>query len=163
MTTLHPKYLETLKLYYEEEIEGEAYFFRMSERLDDPGHSAKMRLLGEVETYAAAAVKPLLDKYKLTPRPATELTASGRSQADAKPADWGLLLEEMRGTFPGYIDDFEALEAMAPAEDLAPLRTLTAHEIAAIAFLEREAKGDQSSTQPLVQYLKRFATNPAPG
>jgi len=159
MTTLHPKYLETLKLYYEEEVEGEAYFFRMAERFDDPDHSAKMRLLGEVETYAAAAVKPLLDKYKLTPRPVTELSTSGQAQADAKPANWGLLLEEMRITSPGYIDDFEALEAMAPAEDVAPLKTLTAHEIAAIAFLEREAKGDQNSTEPLLRYLKRFGIN----
>ena len=157
MTTLHPKYLETLKLYYEEEIEGEAYFFRLAERLDDPDHSAKMRLLGDVETYAAAAVKPLLDKHGLLPRPRAELTASGRTQADEKPADWLALLEDMRRTFPAYIDDFEALEAMAPVEDAVPLKTLTAHEIAAIAFLEREAKGDQNSTDPLLHYLRTGA------
>jgi len=60
--TLPPsaKYLETLQLYYEEEIEGEAYFAALAERLTDPEQRAKMQMMADVETYAAAAVHPLL-------------------------------------------------------------------------------------------------------
>lgn len=153
-TKKFPGYFETLTLYYEEEVEGEAYFDRLAERLQDPDHKEKMHLMARVENYAAKAVLPLLKKHGLTPRDASDLAASGRAQAEAKPAEWAVLIAEMRGTFPGYIDDFERLEAMAPLEDLALLKVLTAHEFAAIAFLEREAKGDPQSAEPMLQYLR---------
>ena len=34
--TPSPEYLKTLTLYYEEEVEGEAYFDRIAERLHEP-------------------------------------------------------------------------------------------------------------------------------
>ena len=65
MTKASQKYLDTLKLYYEEEVEGEAYFAALAERLTDPDEKRKMQMMADVETFAAAAVKPLLDKYRL--------------------------------------------------------------------------------------------------
>jgi len=56
-------------------------------------------------------------------------------------------------SFPAYIDEFEALEALAPAADRAALQRLTEHEHAAIAFLRRERAGDPASTEPLHAYL----------
>ena len=148
------KYLETLKLYYEEEIEGEAYFAAIAARLDDPAQREKMRLMAEVETFAAASVRPLLDKYGLQPRPAEGLRASGRGQAERDRRDWPGLIEGMRQSFPAYMDDFHRLESMAPPEDLPRLRVLTAHETAAIAFLEAEAKGEADSAAPMRRYLE---------
>ncbi|MEM6618088.1 MAG: hypothetical protein AAF631_02165 [Pseudomonadota bacterium] len=146
-------YLRTLTVYYEEEVEGEAYFHALAERLSDPDQAAKMRLLGDVETYAAEAVRPLIDKYGLTPKSAADLQASGRAAAAAQAADWDAVIGEWRRTFPGYIDDFEGLKAMAPPEDLSPLKILTDHEHAAIAFLEAEVAGQPDPAAPLRHYL----------
>lgn len=152
----HPsaEYLKTLTRYYEEEIEGEAYFHAIADRLSDPDQRAKMRLMAEVETYAAAAVRPLIDKYALTPEAPEKLHDSARADAARDTRDWPALVAEMRKTFPGYIDDFKGLEAMAPPEDVALLKILTDHEHAAIDFLEREAAGDPASAAPMQHYLE---------
>ncbi|MEM7190794.1 MAG: hypothetical protein AAF439_14390, partial [Pseudomonadota bacterium] len=147
------KYRETLTLYYEEEIQGEAYFDTMAERMDDPDHAQKMRLMADVERRAAAHVRPLLARHGLEPRPADTLLAEGRDEAEADSKDWDTLIAQMRRTFPGYITDFLRLEAMAPIDDRGPLACLTAHETAAIEFLEREAAGRSDSTEPLMHYI----------
>jgi dimethylamine/trimethylamine dehydrogenase len=154
MSDLNPGYLATLLRYYEEEIEGEAYFGALADRRTDPAESEGMHLLAEVETYAAAAVAPLLRKYDLYPASTEALHARGRAQAAAAPEAWAALIDSMRESFPGFIDDFERLALLAPAEDMPPLKVLTDHEHAAIAYLEREARGDPDSVQPLRHYLK---------
>lgn len=154
MTRPDQTYLKTLLRYYEEEIEGEAYFAAIAGRLSDAGEKRKMQLLADVETHAAAAVKPLLDKYGLTPAPHADLHAAGRRQAADSPGDFTHFIAEWRKTFPGFIDEFEGLEAMAPPEDLPALKILTAHEVAAIAFLEKEAAGEPDSTAPMQHYIE---------
>jgi len=155
MTDPMRKYLDTLLLYYEEEIMGEAYFRAFAERLRDEQQALKMHLLADVERHAANAVVPLLTRYGLTPRSEESLFALGRSQAEQRLIDRDSALADMRRTFPGYVADFEALEAMAPPEDLPALQFLTEHEHAAIAFLEREWHQPQALTgaQPLTTYL----------
>jgi len=154
MTEVTQEYLDTLKLYYEEEVEGEAYFGALAERLDDPEEKRKMQMMADVETYAAASVKPLLDKHGLTARAAADLHASGRASAAKATGSFAHFMAEWRKSFPDYMDDFEALEAMTPPEDLPLLKVLTNHEIAAIEFLEREAKGAANSTAPMQHYLE---------
>lgn len=154
MNTLHPDYLATLTLYYEEEVEGEAYFAALADRLGDPEERRKMQMMADVETHAAAAVRPLLEKYALSPRNREDLHASGRASAAKAKGDFAGFMAAWRKSFPAYMDDFNRLETMAPPEDLPRLKVLTNHEIAAIEFLEREAKGDPDSTAPMVHYLK---------
>ena len=146
-------YEETLVLYYEEEVEGEAYFLEWANAFDTPDHKAKMGLMGEVERHAAAAIRPLLEKYGLTPRPRADLVASGISGARQATRDWDAAIAEMTETFPGYIEDFERLEAMAPPEDRAVLNFLTEHEVAAIRFLALEKTDPAHSATPLQDYL----------
>ena len=85
MTKADQTYLDTLLRYYEEEIEGEAYFAAIAERLEDPEQKRKMQMLADVETYAAAAVQPLLEKYALPTAPAIS-RISWPSGAKAFPA-----------------------------------------------------------------------------
>ena len=148
------KYLETLVQYYEEEIEGEAYFAAIADRLDDPEERRKMQMMADVETYAAASVRPLIDKYGLTPRPAADLHASGRAGAENAKGDFAQFMAEWLKSFPAYMDDFHGLEALAPEQDLPLLKVLTNHETAAIDFLEREARGEADSTRPMERYLE---------
>jgi len=147
-------YLDTVLLYYEEEIEGETFFAALADHLTTPEHKAKMATLAEIESYTAQAMQPLLEKYALKPRATDMLHANGRRQAEDLPRDWPGLINHMRETFPAYITAFERLEAMAPPEDLPALRVATAHEIAAVSFLEREAEGDPDSIAPLREFLK---------
>jgi dimethylamine/trimethylamine dehydrogenase len=79
--------------------------------------------------------------------------AEGTAQAETTLVDWDGALAEMRRTFPGYVANFEALEAMAPAQDLRALQFLTEHERAAIAFLELELSNPKVSMEPLTIYL----------
>ena len=56
------KYLKTLLSYYEEEIEGEAYFYGLADHFKEQG---KLTVLARVERRAAESVVPLLENYKL--------------------------------------------------------------------------------------------------
>ncbi|MEL6480595.1 MAG: FAD-dependent oxidoreductase, partial [Pseudomonadota bacterium] len=147
------RYLDTLLQYYEEEIIGEAYFDAMAARFSAPEKVEKMRLLAEVERRAAAHVRPLIERHRLTPRPEDTLHAAGRAEAAAESGDWEALLANMRRSYPGYVDDFTRLEAMAPAADRPALARLTEHEVAAIAFLEAETEKAGDSTAPLRDYI----------
>jgi hypothetical protein len=62
-------YLDTLLQYYEEEVQGEAYFNGIADRLSEPDHQAKMQLMAKVEKFVAAVVLPLVRKYDLKPEP----------------------------------------------------------------------------------------------
>ena len=146
-------YLDTLQLYYEEEIEGEAYFARLSERFDNPDHKHKLDLLAQVERPAAAGVAPLITKYALTARPAEDLIESGHADADTTLLVWDTLISEMQESYKGYLAAFEALEAMGPDEDRARLSFLTEHEVAAIKFLDLETTDPEISAAPLEAYL----------
>ena len=152
------KYLDTLLLYYEEEVEGEAYFQALAEMAERPDHRNKLHLLARVEHHAASVTLPLIHKYGLTPRSDAILFQSGQDQARTVEKSWDDLLADMAETFPGYIDDFLRLEAMTPREDLPRLKLLTAHETAAIEFLDLEMSGARDSVKPLIAYLEKDIT-----
>jgi len=153
VAAVQPKYLETLLQYYEEEIAGEAWYRGLAERLFDPGQKTAMLLLAAVERHTAALIRPLIAKYGLTPRSDQELEALGRDDAEAGPQDWDGMIADMRRTFPAYLPMFRALEAAAPSEDRRRLALLTAHEEAAIAFLEATATDAKDPTEPLLAFL----------
>lgn len=159
MTRPDQTYLDTLLLYYEEEIEGEAYFAELARIFSTPEQRKRLTLLAEVERHAAQGVAPLIARYGLTPRSDAILTQSGHGQAQRAPATWASLLDEMNRTYPGYLAAFEALEAIGPAEDQARLRFLTQHEVAALDYLALENEGVADSYAPLERYL---ASVPAP-
>ncbi|MEO0750833.1 MAG: hypothetical protein AAFY25_03450 [Pseudomonadota bacterium] len=150
-------YLDTLVQYYEEEVEGEAYFAEAAKAYDDPLVREKLDLLAECERHAAEAVEPLVRKYGLTPKSAVDLQESGRKDAQGTEVNWAKMVAGMNETYPGYLDDFKGLEALGPPEDQQRLNFLTEHEVAAIAFLRLEAVDPTNSVGPLKQYL---ATDP---
>ncbi|MEM7598241.1 MAG: hypothetical protein AAF382_11135 [Pseudomonadota bacterium] len=150
-------YFDTLVQYYEEEVEGEAYFAEAAKAYKDSLVREKLELLAACERHAAMAVEPLIRKYGLTPKDAGALHESGRKDAQNTPVDWAKMVDGMNATYPGYVDDFKGLEALGPAEDQQRLNFLTEHEIAAIAFLRLEAVDPKTSMAPLKAYL---ATDP---
>ena len=152
-------YHETLLLYYEEEVMGVAYFRGLADQIGGDGVREKFELLAAVERRAAEVTRPLLDKHGLAPRGEAELAALGRSHvARHQNLSWPEFVAYMAERYPAYVDMFEALERMAPADDRPALEVLTRHEVAAIDFAKRELAGDADSTAPLRAYID----SPAP-
>ena len=147
-------YKTTLLQYFEEEIMGEAYFYGLTSTFDEPDQREKLILLANVERRAAEAVRPLLEKHGLEPRPDADLGYSGQGWTEASgQSDWRAFITDMSVRYVGYVDDFEKLEQMAPSGDLPALKILTAHEVAAIEFANLELAGDRDSAAPLRRYL----------
>jgi len=144
-------YLDTLLRYYEEEISGEAYFYGLLEAF---GESEKVTLLARMERSAGQSIEPLLEKYALGPVNEKQLKDLGESEVSRHQGlSWHQFMTHIAERYPLYLDEFHALEAMAPAEDLPLLQRLTEHEIVVIEFAERELSGRPDSMQPLEQYL----------
>jgi dimethylamine/trimethylamine dehydrogenase len=144
-------YLTTLLRYYEEEIAGEAYFYALADHFHE---KEKTILLARVERRAAESIQPLLAKYGLEPRSESILNREGRNFLDRhKSCSWPEFMAYIVDRYPGYVDDFRALEQMAPIADLPALNTLTDHEIRVIDFARKEITGDPQSLVPLHEYL----------
>ncbi len=150
--TVDARYLLTLQEYYEEEVSGEAWYRALAD-LFEGARRNKMLRLAEVEGHTAQIVRPLIDAYGLAPKASSALQEEGRKAAQSGPQEWDALLDQMRADFPQYIDDFKALEAMAPPQDRAILKRMTEHEVVAIEFLALEAAGDPQSTALLDAFL----------
>ena len=145
------KYLKTLLSYYEEEIEGEAYFYGLVDHFEE---QEKLTVLARVERHAASSVVPLLEKYDLVPRDESELKTRGESYVGRHASfDWLEFMTYIVKRYPDYLEDFTVLKIMAPEEDLCALNILTDHEVAAIEFAKRELAGDPDSLAPLYDYL----------
>jgi dimethylamine/trimethylamine dehydrogenase len=148
------EYLVTLLRYFEEEIMGEAYFYGLAEQFDKSHEREKLSLLAQVERRAAEAVRPLLEKHGLAPRADSELKPIGEAWIEQRRfANWDALMTDMSVRYRVYVDDFEALEAIAPGEDRQALNVLTEHEVVTIEFAEMEVAGDSDSLAPIRRYL----------
>ena len=148
-------YEDVLLQYFEEEVAGEAYFHGLAEHFSEPGASDKLHLLAEVERCAANSVRPLLAKHGLRQRDDAVLIAEGKSHvARHQDLSWQEMVTYMATRYPGYIDDFEGLEAMAPEEDLPALKILTEHEHVAIDFANQELAGKDDTSAILRRYIE---------
>jgi dimethylamine/trimethylamine dehydrogenase len=146
-------YLDTLLRYYEEEIEGEAYFYGLAEHFKE---REKTRLLARVERHSIAMIEPLLQKYSLQSRDEATLALEGRRHVESHQSyAWPQFMRHIIERYPGYLDDFKALERMAPTADLPALQHLTEHEVVVIDFAKKELAGDADSCVPLLDYLDR--------
>lgn len=156
-------YRKTLLDYYEEEIMGEAYFDALAEHFDGEGERDKLRLLARVERRAAEVVAPLLHKHGLKARDEPVLKLLGEADvATHQDYGWQELMAYMVERFPGYIDEFEALERLAPEADLPALKLLTRHEVVTIEFAGKEVAGEADSTAPLRRYLEQGMVGTGP-
>ena len=149
-------YLKTLLEYYEEEVMGAAYFHGLAGQIGGAAERGKLLLLAEVERRAAEVVRPLLDRHGLAPRDAVALEALGAADVEQhRRYGWMEFMAHMAASYPAYVEEFEALERLAPEADLPALKLLTDHEIVTIDFANKEIAGDPDSLAPLREYLDR--------
>lgn len=147
------EYLKTLLRYYEEEVSGEYYFRGLAAYFDE---KEKLILLAMVERRAAESVCSLIKKYRLTPKSNQQLKQEGQGHVLLHESyTWSEFIEYIIKRYPGYLNDFANLKAMAPEDDWPQLDVLTQHEVAAIEFAQKEHANDPESIQPLLTYLQQ--------
>ena len=147
-------YLETLLKYYEDEVMGVAYFYGLADHIGGAVEREKFALLAEVERRAADVVRPLLEKHGLIPRHESVLKALGEAHVERhRHYTWMEMMAYMVARYPAYLDEFEALERLAPKDDIPALKRLTHHEVLAIDFAKKEIALDPDSTASLREYL----------
>ena len=112
-------------------------------------------LLAEVEQRTWKILHPLVIRHELKPGDGAKLAVRGVILAEESAfRRWRDLLQNMTTRYPGFIENFKRLEAAGPDEDKNALRALVEHEIALLAFAERETRGQTNSLSPVRQYLK---------
>ncbi len=149
-------YRERLLSYYEDEIIGEAYFYRLASHFGGAGEREKLAQLADVEGRAAETVRPLLEIHGLVPRDVSVLIPLGEADAERHQRyNWADPMAYMAAKYPAYLEEFEELEHLAPEDDLPALKLLTHHEVVVIDFANKEIAGDPDSLTPIRQYLEQ--------
>ena len=150
---LFEDYNAALLLFAEEEISGEAYFARLAS-FHSGRQSHALLLLARMESVVASAARTLLVRHGLATADASALRGAGQAEADAKAGTpWRDLVAEMTADFPAFVEEFEQVERLAPADERAVVRIFTKHEVAALEFARLEAGGNVDSLAPLERFL----------
>jgi hypothetical protein len=146
-------YEEGLRISYEEEVAGEAYFAELAGKHQAENRCALL-LLAEMEQVTARMIAPLLLRHGIAVAEDAELRAQGVAEARAKSSTaWPDLIARMAGTYQCFVDEFIAIEAMAPPEDVPTLGVLVAHEQAMLSFAIMHQRGDSDCLAPLTSFL----------
>jgi dimethylamine/trimethylamine dehydrogenase len=139
-------YAQGLLAAYEDEVSGEAYFGGLADHFPVETQRDKLALLAEVERHTAGVLLPLVERHGLAPSPVPVLHELGRTEAAAwHGGGWPGLMQEMAGDYQVYVEEFRALERMAPDDDRPALARLTRHELLIIGFAEKELAGSADS------------------
>ena len=148
-------YRSSLLLCLEEECAGEAFFAALAERHEGRERQALL-LMAQIERAMTEALRPLVERHRLTPAPVAALHAEGAREARALQAiAWRDFLEHMARDYPAYLGEFEAIARLGPAEDQEVFQLLLDHEVAFIDFAERDLAGDPDSHRALESFLGR--------
>jgi cytochrome P450 len=140
---------------YRGEILGEALFALSAEREDEPGRVQKWRLLERLERHVKQRLRPVLEGRGLPTGEHASSVEEGRKLAVAlSHTPWRARMEAIAAGVRGYVEEFRAAEAAAPADLRELARFVLGHEQALLEFFEREGAGDgDTSAKPVAAFL----------
>ncbi len=142
----------------EDVIVGEAYFGALAAAADSDAARAKLSLLVHVEWHTSQTLAVTVAQLGGQRRGRDDLLAIGRSEAlDLDGYDWTKLIDLFCRDFPKYVDDYNQLAGIAPAEHAGAARLLADHEFAIVEFAEAERAGTAGSERFLTAYLDQAA------
>jgi arsenate reductase len=131
------KYTSGVLAAYEDEVAGAAYFDALAAVY--PQKAAFFTKCAALERATASRLEELIRKYHLQPQSQAELAERGRRNTRAEGnLQWRKLMQQSIRSYPRYVEEFRALEAIGPAEDQPVLAALTAHEVQLIDWLREE-------------------------
>lgn len=122
---------------YEDEIAGAAYFDGLAAAY--PQHSAFLEKCAALERATASQLNALIRKYQMIPQSQQTLEVRGATYARKDSAgEWQALMQRSIDSYPRYVTEFKALEAIGPPEDQPILAALTEHELQLIEWMRAE-------------------------
>lgn len=150
-----PSFADGLRISYEEEISGEAFFTALA-GYQSPANRDILLMFAAMERITTSAISPLVEKHAIAARDADDLRREGIAEARALSGkDWPALVASMIETYPVFVDEFRAIKALAPVEDRDGIDILIEHEQAMLSFAERQQQGDSDCTRPLLDFIAR--------
>ncbi len=153
MTKTPGDYRTALTEAIEGEIAGEAYFEAMAGHHEGSSR-ASLRLMADMERSVALALTPLVARYGLQIADRSALCHGGhqRGLEDGRMA-WPDFLKQVSPGYQVYVDEFEQVTAMAPAEERELVHLLVEHEIAFMDFARAGQAGDPDCQGFLTRFI----------
>ena len=148
-------FAEGLRVSYEEEVSGEAFFAELAEH-QTPANRHILLIFADMEQITSTSIKYLLKKHNIDVSSETELRRDGIAEArKVSSSDWAFLVASMIEDYPSYIEEFRSLKRLAPVADRNAINVLIEHEQAMLDFAILHEQGASDSTEPLVQFVTR--------
>jgi hypothetical protein len=141
---------------YQGEIAGQALYGAAAAATGEPERREKLRALAQLELETAERLRPIVERLGGHSEEEDALREAGSKLAESlfSDADWPASMGRYAAMIEPYVRKFEALEAVAPAEDAEVMAYLVAHEQAQVTFATREAKGDaERALEPVLALL----------
>jgi dimethylamine/trimethylamine dehydrogenase len=152
---IFPDYASALLIAYEEEVSGEGYFAGLADQFTGRPREALL-LMARVERVTASALRQLIVNHGLSTEAEAVLLARGRAQAEMQRGiTWESLTASMAEDYPVFMEEFGQLSQLAPETERERTLMASEHELALIAFAQREVSGDPGSLTTLEQFLSR--------
>jgi hypothetical protein len=138
---------------YQGEVLGEALFGAIADRLDDPEHAGKMRVLATLELRTKEAVAPALERAGISTAPDAEMLGVAEAlAADSEKSTWTDIMAATVSVTSQFIPLYRRIGELSPAEsETADL--LVAHEVALRAFALAELAGESVTSLDPVHAL----------
>ena len=155
MTRHFTNYIETLNLFYEEELNGLGYFEELATFFNNNQKKA-LKLMEEIEVIVVNHLQPLIKKYKLQKNKAeiNYFIVEGKKEAKLKKGMvWKEFLASIIKTYPSYMDEFEQIINLAPYSDKEFLKLLYEHERVFIDFAQKDIESNPTSLSLLERFI----------
>jgi len=152
-------YAKGVRLAYCGEVRGAITFAEMAEQETDPGAREMWRLVAAVEALTRDRLAPLAERLHGRLDEAIETAhAEGLARAaDRRGVAWREIAEAYVPHLPVFLERFEALETLAPAEDRGAIAQLTEHSRAFGDCIRTWLDGDaEGARRHLQRYLDRY-------
>ena len=150
-------FAEGLRVSFEEEISGEAFFTELAE-YQSPANRRILLIFADMERITYTAIRHLLSKHRIDVSDDMELRRNGISEAKKiSRSEWASIVASMIEDYPQYIEEFRSLRVLAPAADRDAVDILIEHEQAMLDFAILNAQGASDGTEPLVQFVTRYS------
>lgn len=149
-------FAEGLRVSYEEEVSGEAFFTELAE-CQSLANRRILLIFAEMERITYTSIGHLLEKYNIDVSDETELRRDGIAEAKSVGScEWMSIVASMVEDYPSYIEEFRSVKKLAPAADSYAIDVLIEHEQAMLDFAILHTQGASDSTAPLIDFITRY-------
>ena len=97
--------------------------------------------MAQLESETKARLRPLLAKHGLQFEEKVNADLVGQIASSYVGAPWQKFIGEQHGIVSSFVERFEQIEQVTPAEDMGIVHSMVLHERAILKFIELEAAG----------------------